>query len=226
MKRSVLLSLVLCIPIILLGQQEKKAIDQPLSEEINALQTAANLVQYGYSESSPLALIEAARIIGTTPKQSFTFELAEDKAKVDNVTKDNVVSYDPEELLASAENLAGKDKTIKALIKNVRAEIKEYNNTRGAVGGAKYMEDVVSANSYNMYRVKFWAGELAEVIVIGDGDTDLDLYIYDANGNLIASDTDYLDACICRWTPAWTGDFIIKVVNLGNVYNRFAIATN
>ena len=47
-----------------------------------------------------------------------------------------------------------------------------------------------------------------------------------ANGNLIASDTDYLDACICRWTPAWTGDFIIKVVNLGNVYNRFAIATN
>ena len=111
MKRSVLLSLVLCIPIILLGQQEKKAIDQPLSEEINALQTAANLVQYGYSESSPLALIEAARIIGTTPKQSFTFELAEDKAKVDNVTKDNVVSYDPEELLASAENLAGKDKT-------------------------------------------------------------------------------------------------------------------
>ena len=42
---------------------------------------------------------------------------------------------------------------------------------------------------YDLYQIKFWANELAEVIVVGDGDNDLDLYIYDGNGNLIASDT-------------------------------------
>ena len=69
-------------------------------------------------------------------------------------------------------------------------------------------------------------GEVAEVIVYGDGDTDLDLYIYDENWNLITSDTDYTDICICRWNPIWTGNFYMKVVNRGNVYNEFVIATN
>ena len=74
--------------------------------------------------------------------------------------------------------------------------------------------------------MKFWASELAEVCVSGDGDTDLDLYVYDANGNLIGSDTDYTDECVVRWVPAWTGTFIVKVVNRGALYNNFAIWTN
>ena len=68
--------------------------------------------------------------------------------------------------------------------------------------------------------------ELAEVCVSGDGDTDLDLYVYDSNGNLIGSDADYSDDCVVRWVPAWTGEFTIKVVNRGAVYNNFAIWTN
>ena len=63
-------------------------------------------------------------------------------------------------------------------------------------------------------------------MVVGDGDTDLDLYIYDQNGNQIASDTDYTDQCVCRWVPSWTGAFTIRIVNRGAVYNEFAIATN
>lgn len=47
-----------------------------------------------------------------------------------------------------------------------------------------------------------------------------------ANGNLIGSDTDYSDDCIVRWIPAWTGTFIIKVVNRGIYNNRFVILTN
>ena len=70
------------------------------------------------------------------------------------------------------------------------------------------------------------ANELAEVLVSGDGDTDLDLYVYDSNGNLIAKDIDYSDDCYVRWIPAWTGRFIIRIVNRGPVYNRFVILTN
>ena len=89
-----------------------------------------------------------------------------------------------------------------------------------------YGEGRVFGKDYTDYTAKFWANELAEVIVIGDGDNDLDLYIYDANGNLIASDTDYTDQCVCRWVPSWTGAFTIRIVNRGAIYSNFAIATN
>ena len=60
----------------------------------------------------------------------------------------------------------------------------------------------------------------------GDGDTDLDLYVYDSNGNLIVKDNDYTDDCYVRWYRKWTGRFIVKIVNRGPVYNRYVIVTN
>ena len=56
-----------------------------------------------------------------------------------------------------------------------------------------------------------------------DGDTDLDLYVYDENGILIASDTDSTETCVVRFWPKWTGAFRIEVRNLGTVYNRYEI---
>lgn len=54
-------------------------------------------------------------------------------------------------------------------------------------------------------------------------ETDLDLYIYDENGNLIDSDIDNTDICVCTWTPRWTGRFKIKIVNRGSVYNNYRL---
>lgn len=96
----------------------------------------------------------------------------------------------------------------------------------GAVGGPKYGEYRLSANRYRNFTVSFHAGQTARVVISGDGDTDLDLYVYDAFGNLVASDDDNLDDCIVSWTPRWTGRFTIKVVNRGIVYNDFVLATN
>ena len=96
----------------------------------------------------------------------------------------------------------------------------------GAIPGPKRDRFRLCANCYDRWQVSFRGGEMAEVFVSGDGDTDLDLYVYDSNGNLIASDEDDSDDCYVRWTPRWTGRFIIKVVNRGGVYNHFGIATN
>jgi hypothetical protein len=61
------------------------------------------------------------------------------------------------------------------------------------------------------------------VYVSGDGDTDLDLFIYDENGVLIDSDTDYGDECVVTVVPNWTGRFTIQIRNLGSVYNRYTL---
>ena len=225
MKKSLLIVCLCCLSFGAFAQEEKAVVDQPVSPEMTALQTAANLAKYGYATYSPTALIEAARIFGTTKVQDADFE----NTKVSSATteeKEVKVSFDPKQLLVDAKKYAGKDKTVLALAKKVEEEIASSGSTRGAVGGPKYGEGRVYGKDYTDYTAKFWANELAEVIVIGDGDNDLDLYVYDSNGNLIASDTDYTDQCVCRWVPSWTGAFTIRISNRGAIYSNYAIATN
>ena len=96
----------------------------------------------------------------------------------------------------------------------------------GALGGAKVSNTSVRAHGTDRYTIVFRGGEHARVFVKGDGDTDLDLYVYDENGNLIAQDTDGEDTCLVNFQPKWTGKFIIRVVNRGRVYNRYRLTTN
>lgn len=94
------------------------------------------------------------------------------------------------------------------------------------VGGPKGADDSIEAYQTITYNASFYGNALARVGIIGDGDTDLDLYVYDENGNLIASDTAAGDRCYVSWVPKWTGRFIIKVVNRGSVYNDFRLRTD
>jgi hypothetical protein len=86
--------------------------------------------------------------------------------------------------------------------------------------------DVVNARHTDVYHMTFRAGETAAIRVIGDGSTDLDLYVYDENGNLIACDNDLSDNCVVVFTPRWSGTFRIEVVNRGGVWNRYFMETN
>jgi hypothetical protein len=99
-------------------------------------------------------------------------------------------------------------------------------NMAQAVGGGKSGAFRLPAMSYKTFEVRFRKGHAARIVLKGDGDTDLDLLVFDENGNKVASDEDNTDTCVVEWTPRWTGKFIIKVVNHGTVYNDFAIATN
>ena len=226
MMKKLLLILCLCgLSVAAFAQEEKPESDKAVSAEMSALQTAAGLAKYGYANYSASALAEAAKIFSETQTQSL--EVEAERGKTETVAdKDNAVSFDPRQLLEDAKKLAGKDKVVLAYVNQVEKNIGKGGSTRGAVGGPKGQKDRVYGKDVNTYNVKFWANELAEVCVSGDGDTDLDLYVYDANGNLIGSDTDYSDDCVVRWVPAWTGTFIIRVVNRGALYNNFTIWTN
>lgn len=205
------------------AQEAKEELKAPLSQTDNNFQLAVQLSRYGYANKSVLSLVEAAKIVKANGFEQETRGIAGGHAEAPATDqKQGQVSLDPAKLLADAKELAGKDKTLLAVIKTAEDDMA----TRGAVGGPKYDTGVVSANSSVFYRVNFRAGELAQVIVIGDGDTDLDLYIYDENDNLITSDTDYTDRCVCQWYPRWTGTFRIVIRNRGRVYNRYVIRTN
>ena len=224
MKKFFLLACLCSLNVVAFAQEEKLESNRPASPEISALQTAAGLAKYGYAHYSATALVEAAKIFAETKTQPL--DVTAEHGKSETVTeKNNPISFESARLLADAKKFAGKDKVILAYIKRVEKSIAS-SSTRGAVGGPKATKERVLGKDVDSYKIKFWANELAEVCVSGDGDSDLDLYVYDENGNLIKSDTDYTDECAVRWVPAWTGTFIIKIVNRGALFNNYVIWTN
>jgi outer membrane protein assembly factor BamB len=79
-------------------------------------------------------------------------------------------------------------------------------------------------------KVVYVANKLAEFVLIGDGDTDIDVYVFDAKGQEVAKDVDPeaygSDLCVCRWTPTVEQEFTIRIVNHGKVYNLCQAGTN
>ena len=122
-----------------------------------------------------------------------------------------------------AEEYAGDNEALLAL---VRDSMSRVASMKGRVHGAAVHRDQVLSYDTDIYREVYRAKELAEICIVGDGDTDLDLYIYDENGNLICEDLGFTDRAYCSWTPRWDGLFEIHVENLGGVYNEYRLFTN
>ncbi len=222
------LSFILMLMVSLSWAQEvekKPELKGEVSQGVNALKLATDLVKYGYEQQSALPLIQALQIIAENPTQPL--KASREGTDVDTNKKDGKkgdVSLDFNEIVTKAKEFADGDETMTALI----AQIQEENSGshRGAVNGPSRTVEYVNGNSVDTYQISFVAGYLAEILVSGDGDTDLDLYVYDGNGNLIAKDSDYSDDCYVSWVPAWTGRFIVKIVNRGPVYNKYVLLTN
>ena len=217
--KKFLLAVLMLLPITMIAQEEKeKSIPVPQSE--NMIRLAAQLSKYGYANDDALSLIQAARLA----KQAGLTKVEMEKigAGTESLVGDKKgnISLDFTQLLEDAKVKAGDDGVLLALIDDVK------NNVRGATNSARYAKSRVNSRSTDVYRISFRANELAMVVVVGDGDTDLDLYVYDENNNLITKDVDYTDDCVVTFTPRWTGMFIIKIVNRGNVYNEYVLRTN
>ena len=79
----------------------------------------------------------------------------------------------------------------------------------------------LNASSYQIHTVFLNRG-YANILLKGDGDTDLDLYVYDDTGLIAKSE------CTCDYekipiTIYRSGYFTIKVLNRGNVYNNYSL---
>lgn len=220
--RKLLVMIVLLLPMAITAQEEKDiAIVIPQAE--NVFRAAVELVKYGYANNDALSLIEAARL---SKREGFTEEVRKNETSdkqtfIPKEGKQGKITLDPARLLADAKNMAGSDDVLNLLIDDVNKM-----SVRGAVGGFKYSISWVDADAYVFYHVQFRGGEPAIVTIIGDGTTDLDLYIYDAKDNLVAKDTSFGDDCQCTFTPQWTSSYTIRIVNKGSSQNTYVFRTN
>jgi hypothetical protein len=203
---------------------------------ISLLNQASELVRYARENESPLAMLTAVQMLQRVRLQedaervgSKTTDLLEKGERVKEGKKGQTAAptLDPQELLAEAKPWAQRDPNMRALIEAEAAKPKPAAGaTLGRWEGPIRHRDRVLARHRDDYVMTFRAGQVARVGVVGDGDTDLDLYIYDENGNLITKDDDGTAECLVAFTPRWTGKFRVRIVNRGNVFSEYILMTN
>ncbi len=147
-------------------------------------------------------------------KASFFTATSEDDGAADGpVTADA--------MFAKATDLAAGDEAITGLIEDAMAE-----GSRGRIGGAVQWLSRLPAGQTDVWELPFYGNSYAEIAVVGDGDTDLDVAITDENGNVFCYDVSWSDSLYCDFTPAWDGYFYVTVQNMGGVRNSYHIMTN
>lgn len=230
---TLLLSLlVLIAPVGTAGAQQEPnaAKGDAAAAEITAvdeLALAHDLAEYGRHHDSAMALAVAAQIVAGSPQRELESLIPERIAGAEEADEKHgsLTELDPAALIEEAEGLAAGNDAVLAVIGQVEERLAE--RARGDVAGAGcYPPFRVNARATRWFDVVMQGGRPAQLWVEGDGDTDIDCWVYDENGNLIVSDTDYTYICLLQWTPSWTGPFDVKVRNLGGVWTAVQVCTN
>jgi hypothetical protein len=97
------------------------------------------------------------------------------------------------------------------------------SGTAAMADSVKRHIDLIDHHHTDTYKIIVDAGVTTRISVIGDGGTDLDLYVIDDNGNIVLRDEDNTDNCVVTLTPKWTGPFLIRIVNRGFQANRYML---
>jgi len=144
------------------------------------------------------------------------------------------VALTREALVAKAREFAGDDQELQTLI------TKRYAKGRGlvrsqAIGKKQIyfrgMKFAVISSGYigprkqlTITNVRMEGRKKAGIVVVGDGDGDLDAYVYDGNTRgLIGKDNGYSSNGVIAWTPRYTGPFTVKVRNIGRIGERYHV---
>ncbi|MFN3784312.1 MAG: hypothetical protein ACK4R6_10365 [Spirosomataceae bacterium] len=232
MKKTFLLSVVVMAVAFKTIAQTAKT----LSAQEQTIILARQLADYGYANKDALSLANAAKMIASNTKkmEMQVSEKTEDAggkkesntqtvASKSSVAKTSRTTVNTDELIRNAKALADGNATLLSAIGDIeRSMVATKGLTSGSV--TKYYR--IESNSTKTLYGTYQGGEQARLTVSGDGDTDLDLYIYDELDNLIDSDYDGTDYCITTWTPKWTGKFKIVIKNRGDVYNDCVLISN
>lgn len=202
------------------------------NKEMQSAALAFQMSKYGYDNQKPIYLITAAQTLIDHPvKGDFVPLSVSDSLDTNAIkykSKKQSVKLDPLKLLADARLMTDKkDTALIAMINTLQNSIpKDYEKKRGRKFSPLVQEYTIDSKSTKTLSTVFNGKEIAEVLIVGDGKSNLDLFVYDASGKLIMADTNPLDNCYISFTPKQTANYTIVVKNKGKTYNECMLMTN
>lgn len=180
------------------------ALAAPLSG-VKTAQLSAELYAAGLATGDPVLLIAAAKLRKTVAFRG-----------------EGQAPLAWEAMLAAAERLAAEDAALLGLIADVRAEA-----SKGVASGPMYSIGRLASGGVDKFpSVGFAAGDYAEIYVEAKTETDLNLRVFDSQGQLVCADTDPSPIAYCGWTAAGGGAFVMQVENVGPQDTGYALMTN
>lgn len=183
---------------------------------VKTAELSARLFAAGMESGDPLLVISAAKLRKSiNPTKG---DLAPEGAAA--APDETPLGW--QDMLASAEDMAGEDELLLGLIEDVRA-----GATKGVASGPVYNISSLGNGKADTYPAEeFVGGEYAEIYVEAKSATDLNLTVTDSQGRLVCSDTDKSHIAYCGWTPSENGRFTMKVQNKGPNAASYALMTN
>lgn len=186
----------------------------------SSLAMAQRLYDIGMANKDGLTVLVAARLAASIE--------ATDGPEVKKLTKGESAAESPDpteapmdadRMMASAKILAQEDDTLLGLIE-------ETERAPARLGAAMRHLSRLPGGMTDVWELAFFGRSYAELAVIGDGDSNLDVLVADENGNTICHDVSWSDKISCDFVPAWNGYFYVTVQNTGTTRNSYYLLTN
>jgi hypothetical protein len=192
--------------------------------EVAQLAMAQELYAYGVANDDALAILSAARITDAISTEDTEREAERTEVEGLDIAEDGTGAEAPVDaatMYAKAAEVAGDDEALQALI-----SASQEDRARGRIGGPSRTLSRLPGGMMDTFRIPFYGGVLAEIAIVGDGDSNLDAVVEDENGNVICIDQSWSDKLYCSFTPIWDGPFYISVANMGSIRNSYYLITN
>lgn len=178
-----------------------------LAEPASPLRLAAlsaDLYAQGVETADPLTILTAARLR---------------KSAAPDLAPEDPLSW--QSMLAAASALAGDDPAVAALAADIAAE-----TAKGAIAGAVIRRGDADPGETPLLALDFEGGAYAEVYVEAAPGTDINIFVRDADGNVVCEDRNTSFVAYCGWTPSQDGSFTLTVENRSTAPTEYSLMTN
>lgn len=187
---------------------------------LHLIEMSRELHDRAIETSDPVLMLSAARLrkdAGMTPGT-----LGELDAGGAAVETPEVSAFGWEPWLDEAVRMSGGSPVIAGLADDIRT-----SKSKGLAESPIYAEARLPALSKHRYsKLNFVGGEFATIRSEGVGKADIDMFVRDARGAIICSQTDPSNVNQCGWTPDATGPFEVTLENKSDFADSYALTTN
>jgi hypothetical protein len=194
---------------------EDEAVNTPAARGVTQILTAAELAAWGRDRGDAGALIMAARLLAEVPLRHAGGDGDDERPFLTAAS-----------LLDEAAAMAGDNAGVVDAIDRLRDPL--TRGVRSSTFGTGPVQTVKSLQARERWAfdVEARGGEILRVAAIGDGDTNIDLFVSDASGAVVCQDGFGDHYPVCTVSPRAGGQMRIDVVNRGSVWTKVQVLSN